>query len=151
LSSFVNTPFTVAEWALGKHVKSMKSSTCDDLFCGNIFSGLASLGLCCLLIGCASTRIDWNGRIDVYNYDQAVTELGPPDRFAKLTDGTIVAEWMTRRGYSGGPVGMSYGYGYPSDFHPWPSYYYEPSSPDYFIRLTFGPGGKLQACKRVAR
>ena len=104
-----------------------------------------------MLIGCASTKIDWNSRVGVYTYDQAVTELGPPDKYAKLTDGTVVAEWMTRRGYSAGSVGMFYGYGYPYYFHPWPYYYYEPPSPDYFIRLTFGPDGKLQSWKRVAR
>ena len=129
----------------------MKSSVCNDLFCRNIFPGLASLGLCCLLIGCASTQIDWNSRIGVYNYDQAVSELGPPDKSAKLTDGSVVAEWMTRRGYPGGSTGMSYGYGYPYYFHPGSYSNYEPPSPDYFVRLTFGPDGKLQACKRVAR
>jgi len=58
---------------------------------------------------------------------------------------------MTRRGYSAGSVGMFYGYGYSYYFHPWPYYYYEPPSPDYFIRLTFAPDGKLQSWKRVAR
>ena len=101
-------------------------------------------------VGCATTKIDWNSRIGNYIYDQAVIELGPPDKFAKLTDGTIVAEWMTRRGYSGGSAGMMYGHGYPYYYHPW-HYYYEPPSPDYFIRLTFGPDGKLQAHKPVVR
>jgi len=110
-----------------------------------------SFAFCLLLIGCASTKIDWNSRVGVYTYDQAVTELGPPDKYAKLTDGTVVAEWMTRRGYTAGSVSMFYGYGYPYYFHPWPYYYYEPPSPDYFIRLTFGPDGKLQSWKRVAR
>ena len=36
-------------------------------------------------------------------------------------------------------------------FHPWPYYYYEPPSQDYFIRLTFGSDGKLQSWKRVVR
>ena len=102
-----------------------------------------------LAVGCATARIDWNSRIGNYTYDQAVIELGPPDKSAKLTDGTIVAEWMTRRGYSGS-AGMMYGHGYPYYYHPW-HYYYEPPSPDYFIRLTFGPDGKLQAYKRVVR
>ena len=110
-----------------------------------------SSAFCLFLIGCASTKIDWNSRVGVYTYDQAVTELGPPDKYAKLTDGTVVAEWMTRRGYSAGSVSMFYGYGYPYYYHPWPHYYYEPPSPDYFIRLTFGPDGKLQSWKRVAR
>ena len=116
---------------------------------------VAILGICVFLTGCAGTKIDWNSRVGIYTYDQAVTELGPPDKSAKLTDGTAVAEWMTRRGYSGGSVGFMYGYGYPYHGYPYyhyPSYYLaEPPAPDYFIRLTFGPDGKLQAYKRVAR
>src|SRR2546428_1350803 len=116
---------------------------------------ILKLGLCVFVVGCASTKIDWNSRIGNYTYDQAVTELGPPDKYAKLTDGTVVAEWMTRRGYSGGSVGFMYGYGYPYHASPSPlSPPYslaEPPSPDYFIRLTFGPEGKLQAYKRVVR
>jgi hypothetical protein len=116
---------------------------------------ILQLGVCVFLTGCAGTKTDWNSRVGIYTYDQAVTELGPPDKSAKLTDGTTVAEWMTRRGYSGGSVGFMYGYGYP--YHGYPYYHYppyylaEPPSPDYFIRLTFGPDGKLQAYKRVAR
>jgi hypothetical protein len=111
---------------------------------------ILQLGLCVFLTGCASTKIDWNSRVGNYTYDQAVTELGPPDKNAKLTDGTVVAEWMTRRGCSRGSVGSMYGYGYP--YHLYPPYYLaEPPSPDYFIRLTFGPDGKLQAYKRVVR
>jgi hypothetical protein len=110
------------------------------------------LALCIFLTGCASTKIDWNSRLGNYTYDQAVIELGPPDKDAKLTDGTVVAEWMTRRGYSGGSVGFMHGYGYPYHGYLYPPYYLaEPPSPDYFIRLTFGPDGKLQAYKRVVR
>ena len=39
--------------------------------------------------------------------DQAVADMGPPDKQAKLSDGKTVAEWITRR--SGG--GMSIGIG----------------------------------------
>ena len=77
-----------------------------------------SFAFCLFLIGCASTKIDWNSRIGNYTYDQAVLELGPPDKYAKLTDGTVVAEWMTRRGYSGGSAGFMYGYGYPCHGYP---------------------------------
>jgi len=112
---------------------------------------ILELGFCLFLIGCASTKIDWSSRIGNYTYDQAVIELGPPDKYAKLTDGTVVGEWMTRRGYSGGSGSMFYGYNYPYYHHPWPYSYYEPPSPDYYIRLTFGPDGKLLAYKRVVR
>jgi hypothetical protein len=104
-----------------------------------------------LLAGCATDKTDWSSRIGIFTYDQAVTELGPPDKYAKLSDGTMVAEWLTRRGYSGGSVSMFYGYGHPYYYHPLPYYYSDPGSPDYFIRLTFGPDGKLTAWKRVVR
>jgi hypothetical protein len=62
------------------------------------------------LIGCKSTPpIDWDSRIGTYTYDQAVTDLGPPDKQAKLTDGKTVAEWITHR--SGG-TGLSIGTGF---------------------------------------
>jgi hypothetical protein len=107
-----------------------------------------------LLAGCATYKIDWNARIGNYTYDQAVTELGPPDKSAKLSDGTLVAEWMTQRGYARGSVGPAYGYGSPYYYHyppPLYHYYYDPPSPDYFIRLTFAPDGNLRSWRRVAR
>src|SRR2546422_1315490 len=91
------------------------------------------------LSGCKTTpKVDWNSRVGNYTYDQAVAELGPPDKSAKLSDGTMVAEWMTRRGYSGGTGGVVYGYGYPYYYCPPPFYhpYYDPPSPDYFIPPT---------------
>ena len=112
------------------------------------------------LVGCATTpKIDWAGRVDHYTYDQAVTELGPPDKSAQLGDGTTVAEWLTQRGYSGGYTGFDYGFGYGPYCGRWPfyypppiiHYYYEPPSPDYFLRLIFGPDGKLKDWKRVRR
>jgi len=112
---------------------------------------ILNFGFCLFLAGCATTKIDWNSRVGNYTYDQAVAELGPPDKSAKLSDGTTVAEWLTQRGYARGSVGVMYGYGYPHYYHPWYPYYSEPPSPDYYIRLTFGPEGKLQAYKRVTR
>ncbi len=110
------------------------------------------LGLTLLLSGCATSRIDWAGRVGNYTYDQAITELGPPEREAKLSDGTIVADWLTRRGYR---------YSYPIGAYPWhcPPWYYGPFyptyvdsyMPDYYLRLTFGPDGKLKAWKKLAR
>jgi hypothetical protein len=117
-----------------------------------------SLLLLCLLLalstaGCASSKnkIDWNSRIGTYTYDQAVLDLGPPAKEAKLQDGTIVAEWMTQRGhvdaYYPGPY-----------YYPYRHRYYGPafaapmvtSYPDVFLRLTFNPEGKLTAWKKVS-
>ncbi|MBU6401708.1 MAG: hypothetical protein KGS61_15430 [Verrucomicrobia bacterium] len=107
------------------------------------------LWLPCLLLtllasGCHTPKADWNNRVGNLTYDQAVMELGPPDKSAKLTDGTLVAEWLISRGsrygtiynlnpfWWGGPMDVSQG-------------------PDFYLRLTFGPDGKLRAWKRLAR
>ena len=63
-------------------------------------AAILSLGVL-LFSGCHSTpKVDWNSRVGSYTYDQAVTELGPPDKTAKLDDGRTVAEWIT--GYKRG-------------------------------------------------
>ena len=95
------------------------------------------------LAGCATSRVDWTARVGHYTYDQAVTDLGPPDKQAKLADGTLVAEWLTNRGYtytygSPGPYGPFY-YGYASTY----------TAPSQFLRLTFGSNGQLTAWKRL--
>jgi hypothetical protein len=117
----------------------------------------AVMGLCLVLLalaGCATNKINWGERVGNYTLDQAVVELGPPDRQATLSDGAVVAEWLTRRGraiayttgpgYYGHPYGPGYYYG---GFYPT----YIQTSPDYFVRLTFAPDGKLAAWKRVTR
>jgi hypothetical protein len=75
------------------------------------FSWLAILALITVFIaGCASTKpIDWNSRVGTYTFDQAVTELGPPDKQARLSDGKTVAQWITHReGGSGFSVGTGF-------------------------------------------
>ena len=106
--------------------------------------------LAAVLTGCATKKIDWTRRIGAYTFDQAVTEFGPPDKQAKLTDGTRVAEWLTRRGYS--QLYATGGY-YGAPYHGWgfPPTYIAASSPDYFLRLTFGPDGRLRAWKKLAK
>jgi len=94
-----------------------------------------------LFVGCQTHKIDWASRVGTYTFDDAVTELGPPDKTATLTDGTQVCEWLTYRGSDGGTVIV-------------PSFYgtYVGStlgSPDAFLRLTFDPAKKLTAAKRI--
>jgi len=115
-----------------------------------------SLLSCLLLVlvtaGCASNKIDWGSRIGTYTFDQAVLDMGPPAKQAKLQDGTVVAEWMTQRGH----VDAAYyaPYYYPYRYRP----YYGPtfatpmvtSYPDVFIRLTFGPDHRLTTWKKVS-
>lgn len=76
-----------------------------------IFLLPALLVLIVVFAGACKTTppVDWQARVGTYTYDQAVTELGPPDKQAKLTDGQTVAKWVTHR--SGG-TGFSVGTGF---------------------------------------
>lgn len=110
--------------------------------------------LCLMMIlllgtGCATAKIDWSQRVGSYSMDQAILEFGPPDKEAKLTDGTTVVEWRTARGYSHGtmgPMGGSRYYGGPWVFH-----YVDPPTPDHYLRLVFTPEGKLRSWGKVLK
>jgi hypothetical protein len=113
------------------------------------------LGLVCAAFcsGCATSKIDWASRVDVYTYQQAVLDFGPPDKQAKLEDGTTVAEWLTGR--TGGYATGFFDYGYPGCYWRGPYFpgfyspiYYTPGY-DSFLRLTFGPEGRLKAWRKV--
>ena len=99
-------------------------------------------GAALLVNGCASTKkVNWNSRVGSYTYDQAVAELGPPDKQAKTSNGQTVADWIKRRSggssisfgtgfygrHSGVAVGQTVGSGYQESV----------------TRLTFGTDGKL--------
>jgi hypothetical protein len=94
--------------------------------------------------GCATTpRIDWASRVGHYTYDQAVMELGPPDKSAQLSDGTLVAEWFSRS--RSGPA-LSFGlgtgfYGRSSAVSVGQSIGTVPAGRQ--LRLTFAPEGTL--------
>ncbi len=101
------------------------------------------MGALLLLAACATTQIDWNSRVGHYSYDEAVTELGVPDRSATLSDGTTVCEWLTARGT---------GYG---TFHYFPGsrlQTYDVSQfPDRYLRLVFGPDKRLAKAEKFSR
>jgi hypothetical protein len=107
-------------------------------------SGL--LLLAALLAGCATHRVDWNARVGSYTYDQAVVELGPPDKTAKLTDGQNVAEWVSR--YAAPSTVMVGGGG----FYPGPAgVSVVQSSPSYYeshLLLTFSTNNVLAGWKK---
>ena len=103
-----------------------------------------------VLAGCATTpKIDWAARVGHYTYDQAVLELGPPDKVAKLDNGVIVAEWVTQSAQTIGPTGP---------YLVRPGYYgvvaqgYAPTYfPAWYLRLTFAADGKLTDWKKYAQ
>ena len=71
---------------------------------------VAAITLVVFVAGCASTpKVDWNSRVGTFTYDQAVTELGPPDRSSKLEDGTVVADWFHRGSRGGLSLGAGTG------------------------------------------
>jgi hypothetical protein len=49
------------------------------------------------LTGCATPPpVNWDSRVGNYTYNQAVTELGPPDRQARLSDDKVVSKWFVQ-------------------------------------------------------
>ena len=109
------------------------------------FSFLMTLALAAaLIVGCNTTKpIDWNSRVGSYSFDQAVSELGPPDKQTTLSDGKLVAQWVTHSnggssfsvgtGFYTGGVGVGVGHTTGSAY------------PDRILTLTFGTNQVLTA------
>ena len=111
----------------------------------NFAGKMLSLLIALFIVGCATHSVDWNARVGVFTFDQAVTELGPPDKQAKLTDGTTVAEWISRY-TTGGSVGLGTGY-----YNNGMGVGVMQSTPTYReskLRLTFGTNNVLTAWSR---
>ncbi|HLP78266.1 MAG TPA: hypothetical protein VK327_15280 [Candidatus Paceibacterota bacterium] len=104
---------------------------------------LLLLGSGFLITGCKSApKVDWDSCVGSFTYDQAVTELGPPDKTATLSDGKKVADWIQRRrgsglsfgvgtGFSTGGVGVGVGQSVGT------------RARDRVLRLTFGTDNRL--------
>jgi hypothetical protein len=103
----------------------------------------ASLLLLLWLAGCATQRVDWAARVGHYTFEQAVADMGAPEKQDKQADGVMVAEWLLDRGYTvteGGPG--SKGPFYPS----YPKTY---TAPSRYLQLTFGTNDQLAAWKNI--
>jgi hypothetical protein len=105
-----------------------------------------------LTTSCASsTNQMWNSRVGSYGKDQAILDLGYPQKAAILNDGTQVNEWLTRFGtrgslfYRSGPTFDARAFDY--SVLPWDA----PQIPDEYLRLLFAPDGKLIAWDRKYR
>ncbi|MFN0069340.1 MAG: hypothetical protein ACKVYV_17090 [Limisphaerales bacterium] len=115
---------------------------------------LAAAGLAAA--GCASRpRVDWGARVGTFTFDDAVREMGPPDRSADLSEGGRVAEWLTRRGDPGSPGFTARPVGsYRRCYWGSPGAVWVPATPptpDQVLRLTFGPDSRLTAWASVNR
>jgi len=91
--------------------------------------------------GCKTTpRVDWNSRVGSYTYNQALAELGSPDKQTKLSDGKTVDQWITLHGNTGFSGGAAYAGGNDGMGTPQPI---AQSYKDHVLELTFGTDGKL--------
>ena len=109
---------------------------------------LLALVAALVLAGCVTNHVDWNARIGHYTFDQAVIELGPPDKQARLSDGRNVAEWVTRY-QNGGTVAVGAGFYHPG--YPYGMSLLQTTGPMYWehrLRLTFTPDNILSAWSR---
>jgi hypothetical protein len=108
-------------------------------------------GALLLNTGCATTKIDWGARVGSYTFDMAVTDFGPPDKQAKLSDGSMVADWLTRRGYT--TVSPAFYYGRCNSVLCGPPIppMLESRTPDAFLRLTFDSDNRLASWKKFTR
>jgi hypothetical protein len=100
--------------------------------------------------GCSSTpKVDWDSRIGSFTHDQAVVELGPPDRTAELSDGSRVSEWFLKEnprmsvGFGVGSYGSHGGVGVGQTVSGGRS--------GQYLQLTFSPNGLLQRWGKITR
>ena len=123
----------------------------------SLWAALVSVAL--LLSGCASSksniaRIDWNSRLGHYTFDEAITEIGPPEKSATLSDGSLVAEWFVKQ-KAGSSVSFgvgSYGGGYGSGTSVGVGQTVgNIGGGAEFLRLTFGADGQLRAADKFVR
>lgn len=110
--------------------------------------------LFCFAVLCAAgctkrPKVDWNSRVGSFTYDQAVIELGPPDRMTEISEGRKVADWVTGRtssprmsfgvGSYGGGGGVGVGTGTGGD------------PIEKILRLTFDKDGNLLQWENTRR
>jgi len=102
---------------------------------------LAILFLAVVFIaGCKTTpQVDWNSRVGSYTYNQALAELGSPEKQTKLSDGKTVDQWITLHGSNG----FSTGGGFNNNNGMGSGPTFAQSYKDHVLELTFGTDGKL--------
>jgi hypothetical protein len=118
------------------YIKAMKASLAAKvLSLAVLFFAVA------FIAGCKTTpAVDWNSRVGVYTFNQAVADMGPPAKQSKLSDAKTVDQWITLHGSNGVFTGggfnnNNYGMGAGQTI--------AQSYKDHVLELTFGPDGKL--------
>lgn len=92
-----------------------------------------------LISGCATAPpVDWNSRVGHYTYTQAINEYGPPNREARLSNGTTTVKWFVPTvGTIGTPNNnMNNGFGVGPNANPG-------SFSTRYLQLTFDSNGVL--------
>jgi hypothetical protein len=139
------------QWAARQHRPTKPNTICTLPELGYIKAMKANIAAQALLLavlfpavafiaGCKTTSsVDWNSRVGVYTFNQAVADLGPPNKQAKLSDGKTVDQWITLHGsngaFMGGGLNNNFGMGAGQTI--------AQSYKDHVLELTFGPDGKL--------
>jgi len=111
----------------------------------NLAAKVSSLAVLFLVVafiaGCKTApTVDWNSRVGVYTFDQAVADMGPPYKQAKLSDGKNVDQWITLHGSNGFFVNGGFGSG---NYGMGAGQNFAQSYKDHVLELTFGTDGKL--------
>ena len=125
---------SLAQWSKPNRPHRPNTHTCS--------TGLAVLLLAAAFIaGCKTTpSVDWNSRIGTCTFNQAVAELGSPDKQSRLSDGKIVYQWITLHGGNKFPRGRGYAGGNDEIGAGQPIVQ---TYKDHVLELTFGADGKL--------
>ena len=110
--------------------------------------GLCLVLLSLVILGCKTTpKVDWDSRVGNYTYDQAVAELGVPDKTARLSDGKTIAEWIQPSRSGGFSFGVGTGmYGRHGGVGG--SQTVGAGYSDRVLRLVFDPENKLASWSR---
>ena len=103
-----------------------------------------------LFAGCVTQQVDWQTRIGNYTQDQAIKELGPPDKSTRIPDGSTVDEWITERRHV---IEAPEPYFLPAGAHFGPATptFTETYVPNDHLQLTFAADGKLKAWKKFMK
>ena len=112
---------------------------------------VAAMLALCFVAGCATElKIDWSSRVGHYTYDQALAEFGRPEASKRSADGGTVAEWLIQRGHAARLPDSRFARpgGFAGPLMPTMG---EPYAPNYYMRLVFGPDGRLKDHREFAR
>ena len=101
-------------------------------------------------LGCSTKpSVDWGSRVGQFTFDEAVLEMGPPDKSTDLADGTRVGDWYTGRaptvsfGFGVGSYGHGGGVGVGQGV--------TTGGAGRYLRLIFDADGMLQSVDKVVR